>query len=319
MNKRGVRMLGALCLGVMVCLWAWCAPAMADPLAEVRQADLKVKQGDYTSAIQLFNQAIRSGELSRIKLSGAHFRRGVAFGIIGDTASMKADMAKAVELNGDNAFFRMGYGSALYQDGQVDKALEQYRAAARLEPTNPLPVSAMGVIRWDQGNYEEAEGLLKSAAALKPKSSWEWDKLGSFYLSLGRYGAAKEAFVRARKLAPDSAELALLVFIAKALDGQPQPKALKQQAAKLAPGVWPEPAFGLFLGRLSAKAFQSWLKSAGSEYLSGGLFFLAQYHFVKEQDAQAVALLKQLAHQGDPTSLSRPAARAELRRRGLLQ
>lgn len=299
------------------------APALADALDDIRQADLKKNLGDYTSAMQLYNRAIRAGTLSKIKLSGALFKRAVVFGIIGDSEAMLADMAKAVKLNPDNTYFRLGYGSALYNAGQVDPALAQYRAAADLEPDNALPISALGVVQWDQGQYQEAEKLLQKAAALKPDSAWEQDKLGSFYLSLGRFAEAEKAFAKALSLEPQSAELPLLLYLARAHQGKGNREVIKTAAGRLKAGQWPEPVYRLFLGRSNPAGLLGWLsKSAGNPDggpQAGGRFFLAHYYMLHKNPQAAIKLLDWLANHAGATSLSRPAARAELRRRGLLK
>lgn len=294
----------------------------AEAIADLKAAEVKKSQGDFTSAMQLYNRAIRSGQLPPIKLSGAHFRRGLTLGAIGDQPAMLEDLAQAVKLNPDNTYFRLGYGSALYQAGEVGMARAQYRAAVDLEPLNPLPVSALGVTFWDQGDYDQAEALLKKAAGLKPSSAWGRDKLGTFYLSLGRFGDAAEAFAAGAKLDPKSAELPLLTFIARALGGRVE-RGLLAKGAALAGGQWPAEAYELFMGKTSPERYVQWLGQdkdpAGQERRVAARYFLAYFHLWKKQETQARSLFDWLAANTDPTSLSHPAARAELRRRGLVQ
>ncbi len=300
-----------------VVLWLLAATmAVAGPREDIRAADQKKNQGDYTSAMQLYNRAIRSGALDKIKLSGALFKRGLVFGIIGDTQAMLEDLAKAVRLNPNNTYFRLGYGSALYNAGQVEPACRQYQAAAQLEPQNPLPLSALGVVRWDQGQYQRAEELLKKAAALKPTTAWEQDKLGNFYLSLGRFTKAEKAFTTALGLEMPSPELPLLLYLARAYQGTTRRDRLKKAAGRLKPGQWPTPLYRLFLNQITPAEF---MRRLTGDHQASGRFFLAHYYLLRKQPQAAIKLWQWLAANAGPASLSRSAARAELRRRGLIE
>jgi tetratricopeptide (TPR) repeat protein len=70
---------------------------------------------------------------------------------------------------------------------------------------HPNPDEALREIGFSQerqGNLEEAERSFREAVALDDDYWVNWNRLGSFYISLGRYTDARDALERAAALAP---------------------------------------------------------------------------------------------------------------------
>lgn len=57
----------------------------------------------------------------------------------------------------------MNYGTLLYRSGRKSEALEEYRAAAALEPEKPEISYNLALVLKDLGDYEEALGLMFNA------------------------------------------------------------------------------------------------------------------------------------------------------------
>ena len=295
-------------------------PALAGAGADIHAADQAKNRGDFTSAMQLYNRALRSGELDQKGKASVHFKRGTVFGIIGDRAAMLDDYAKAVALSPDSAYYRLNYGGVLMRQGRYPSAAEQFQAAARLEPESALPVSSLGVLYWEQGESAQAEGYLKKAAEMKPDSGWEREKLATFHLSLGRYQKALEWFQRAAKLEPDSAELPLLQFICASLADKPAPPSFARAAAAADAASWPGPAYLLYEGKLSPSKYLDWLDALGPDQkarlAAAGRYYLAYWRLTRGETDLAVKSFDWLVDNAPLASLSRTAALAELRRRG---
>lgn len=294
-------------------------PALAAALTDIHAADQAKNRGDYTSAMQLYNRALRSDELDRRGQAGVYFKRGTVFGVIGDRAAMLADYARAVELSPDSAYYRLNYGGVLLRQGQYPQAAEQFQAAARLEPDSVLPVSSLGVLYWEQGDPARAETYLKKAAEMKPGSGWERETLATFHLSLGRYQKALEWFQRAARLEPDSAELPLLLYLSASLAGKPAPKSYDRAAVKADAASWPGPVYLLFEGKLSPGKYLDWLDALDPEQkarlAAAGRYYLAYWRLTRDETDLALKSFAWLADNAPLASLSRTAALAELKRR----
>jgi tetratricopeptide (TPR) repeat protein len=80
----------------------------------------------------------------------------------------EANLRKAIALAPGNAFSRLNLGTALYMQGDTDRALEQYREAVRLSPTLARAHFAIGVLMEGRGQESEAIKAFKAAIASDP-------------------------------------------------------------------------------------------------------------------------------------------------------
>ena len=78
------------------------------------------------------------------------------------------NLSKAVELSPRNAFTRLNLGTALYMQGNADRALEQYREAVRLSPGLARAHFGIGVIMESRGRDDEAIAAFSTAVASDP-------------------------------------------------------------------------------------------------------------------------------------------------------
>ncbi len=88
----------------------------------------------------------------------------------------------------------------------LDTAATKYDKVLEADPKNLLALSNLGVVRYKQGRVDEAEGLLRKAAALAPNDSATRSLLGVIYFRKGRVEDAFSELTRAVTLDPRNAE-----------------------------------------------------------------------------------------------------------------
>jgi tetratricopeptide (TPR) repeat protein len=88
--------------------------------------------------------------------------------------------------------------------GAYEKALQDYTAAADLEPTNDAAYNGLASAYDRLGQLDKAESTYRKAINLRPNYWATYNALGSFYLSRQRFADASEMFLQVIALAPDS-------------------------------------------------------------------------------------------------------------------
>lgn len=98
-------------------------------------------------------------------------------------------------------------GLALAQEGRLEAAEENLRAALDADPYFGPAHSNLGVVLLQQGRFYDAGWELRYASQLMPKAAAPRANLGLLYEQVGRYGAAEEELRRALAVAPDDIEI----------------------------------------------------------------------------------------------------------------
>lgn len=129
-------------------------------LAEARRA-----AGDETEALQLYHKVLNLDENATEALLGAadiYLARG-------DLERAELYYKKSFDITRDIAGAHLNYGTLLYRSGRKSEALEEYRAAAVLEPEKPEISYNLALVLKDLGDYEEALGLMFNAHQRAPE------------------------------------------------------------------------------------------------------------------------------------------------------
>jgi len=134
------------------------------------------------------------------------------YGILASyAANIENDLDKSIEytrmiieLYPDDAIYRNNLGWFFQNQGQYEKAVEEYKAAIRQEPYFMVPYSGILWIYMEKlGNMDSAFIWSKKMISFGPENPWGYFNLGSAYAGLGELEKANEAYVKARDLNPN--------------------------------------------------------------------------------------------------------------------
>jgi tetratricopeptide (TPR) repeat protein len=215
-------------------------PTMA-PESFITQAEENFQQGKLNQAIESYRKAIASNpddpstyvSLARVQVfagqyaeaqtsaedalllnpnnSMAHAVRAWALEFQGNYLEAEASIKRALELDPNNAYAHAYYveilvdasysGAGLF--GGMEKAIEESKVAAALEPNTLETHRARGYLLEATGNYEEAIREYEAAIAINPNIADLHLALGRNYRTLGIYDQAVQEFTRANALNPE--------------------------------------------------------------------------------------------------------------------
>ena len=121
--------------------------------------------------------------------------------------SARAAIETALRLTPTLAEGRIARGYYYYW-GQLDygRALEEFEAARRQQPSNSELLSAIGYVERRQGRWDSARVRFEEAVRYDPRSALRTLDLADTHMSLRNYAEADRRFDRAIQLAPDWAE-----------------------------------------------------------------------------------------------------------------
>lgn len=147
--------------------------------------------GDYAHAVEYFGEAMGRGfpEAILLLMAEAHFRAG--------DVKLAADLADRYNRERPNDYYgRIIEGDLYRASDQPAEALERYRSASLLAPTEYLPLRLVAemVLRLDRA--EEAELELAVLAERHPQRGWAHLQRIRLLISAGRWREAETAIVR---------------------------------------------------------------------------------------------------------------------------
>ena len=111
--------------------------------------------------------------------------------------------AKAKEILSSEFLRRRSRGERLMAKGELDEAIEELDAAAKMEPSSAEVRFLLGKCFFESGNVASATAELRNALRLDPELADASFVLGQCYLDQGATGSALEAFQRVVRLQPD--------------------------------------------------------------------------------------------------------------------
>jgi tetratricopeptide (TPR) repeat protein len=113
----------------------------------------------------------------------------------------------AVEVNGDNAMARMGYGQELAAAGRDGEAIDQYREALRLRPSAVFARQHLAECLERTGKLEDASDEFRELVRQDPRNAEAALGLGVVRLEAGDPAEAARALGRAAELDPQNARI----------------------------------------------------------------------------------------------------------------
>jgi tetratricopeptide (TPR) repeat protein len=94
-------------------------------------------------------------------------------------------------------------GIEAYNAGRLERAREEFAAAARARPDDPLPHVWLGRVARDQRDDQTAAREFGAAERLGPNNATVHREIGNFHLARGRYDDARQRYVKALQINPN--------------------------------------------------------------------------------------------------------------------
>jgi len=120
-----------------------------------------------------------------------------------DEPQRRAIVSELVSRFPDDVEMRMLAGNRAYFRGDFEEALGHYRQAAAGDPSLGQAYNMTGYTLMELGRFAEATEALQKYTFLTPGQPNPHDSLGELYLRTGRYDDALREFDKARELKPD--------------------------------------------------------------------------------------------------------------------
>jgi superkiller protein 3 len=106
-----------------------------------------------------------------------------------------------------NAGLHNNLGNAYVLENRMDEAIEEFRTAAKLDPTTPVPWNNLGTTYRKLGNRSSAEQSFKKALDIDGRYALAYYNLGTIYDDAGDYDKAIEYYLKALSLRPELADV----------------------------------------------------------------------------------------------------------------
>ncbi len=119
---------------------------------------------------------------------------------------LRSKLSAMPEFSGTDAGAKYRLAEELAHRGDVQGAVETYRAAIHLKPEWPDPYRGLGQVLLDHHDYAEAVQALQASIRLGRDDYQAFYWLGRAYMGSNALPAAAVALVRATELKPDDAE-----------------------------------------------------------------------------------------------------------------
>lgn len=152
------------------------------------------------------SRVIQSGAQFPEWLSFAYKRRATAYSKKGDFLSAIQDLDQAIKLDPDDALAFAGRGDTYDQLGQHDRAIKDFDKAIALSPNNGDIYVNRGIILGEQGEYALAIQDFDKAIKLNPSNGAAFFDRGYAYDALKDYESASKDYERAMALNPQDAK-----------------------------------------------------------------------------------------------------------------
>ena len=107
----------------------------------------------------------------------------------------------------DNAGLHNNLGNAYVLRNMMDKAIREFKTAAKLDPESPIPWNNLGTTYRKMHKHSQAQSSFRKALDLDPRYALAWYNLGTLYDDAGDYEAAIEHYLKAVALKPDLAQV----------------------------------------------------------------------------------------------------------------
>ena len=182
--RRASRAAKFIC-AVLSCLLIGISAAPAGGLDDSRAAGEAAATGDVLRALQLYDRAIRSGDLDPVNLANTLFNRGTLFVDLDILDSAASDFARSLEARPGFALGHRSLAVVHALAGHNAKAITEFGLALLLNPEDATAFNDRGAIHYKLGQLDEAIFDFTAALRLDPaygaayyNRAVAWEELG---------------------------------------------------------------------------------------------------------------------------------------------
>ena len=199
-------------------------------------AGVLIQQGKFSEAIESISQAlkIQTDHYGAYKLLGVAYRElkkfdaaifcfeqaalinphdpeiflslGSLYGRKGWHSRAEDKFLKALKLNPNLSEARKNLALALFNQGKLKSALEEYHSLAISEPESPFWRVQLGEVYKASGNFEKAIAAFQKAREVGDQSTEVYKNLGDLFRLMGNYEKSESAYKKVLELEPENAE-----------------------------------------------------------------------------------------------------------------
>lgn len=186
------------------------APATAAnkvPNLIVLDAQSAAREGDFQLAIDLYTEAIATGELKPFMLVAAYNGRGLVYYRLGQYSVAIEDYSRALGIEPDNDTVLRNRCFAFIELREWGYALDDCQASAAAVPGDPQGPDTVGYLYYRQGLYPQALDQFNLSIQMKPTFGPAYMHRGMTYDKLGNREAARADLLKAQELLPNNPEV----------------------------------------------------------------------------------------------------------------
>jgi type IV pilus assembly protein PilF len=148
-----------------------------------------------------------SNDAGQVSQAQAKFKDGLGYGSIKDQKSMTASFKEAVELEPENAQYRVHLGMAYFLQGDLKGAEKEYKQALKNNKNYKEAYRQLGRLYMRQGDWDNAvlnfEEDLKRPGTVRPHRVYNW--LALSYFNQGSFDRAEKQWLKAIELKDNAA------------------------------------------------------------------------------------------------------------------
>lgn len=198
-----------LALALFFPLFAGPAAAQSNrvPNLIVLDAQSAAREGDFPLAIQLYTEAIGTGELKPFMLVAAYNGRGLVYYRMGQYSVAIEDYSRALGIEPDNDTVLRNRCFAFIELREWGYALDDCQASAAAAPGDPQGPDTVGYLYYRQGLYPQALDQFNLSIQMKPTFGPAYMHRGMTYDKLGNREAARADLLKAQELLPNNPEV----------------------------------------------------------------------------------------------------------------
>ncbi len=177
----------------------------ANEYSELGRAFIELAEGRYDAALD------RCGRIDTRDLSDVHYIRGFVHQkspVHRDPALAEADYTRFLERRQDTPSAFLNRGDVRLERGNIDGALDDYRAALSVDPRYKWALNQLGYALYRYRN-EPLDGLTYVERAIEEDPDYVWAHMnkGAICDYLKRYDEAERAYERAAALSPEDPDI----------------------------------------------------------------------------------------------------------------